>query len=167
MKRVPLKRYTPLKSSKKGLRRTKLRLVGHSTTSELKRYIQAILRHIVIARDGGCVLRHYKHEMNARYQECGPRRKDGELVLQAEHLHSRQNANSFSDSRLVICLCQRHHFYYKTQYPQEYYQIVRKHIGKERSELLDRVMNDRTPHKVDLKLELLALQKEAKQYAQS
>jgi hypothetical protein len=41
-----------------------------------------------------------------------------------------------------------------------YYQLVRKHIGKERSELLDRVQHDFMPHKVDLKLELIALQAE-------
>lgn len=144
------------------MKMTKLRVAGHSTTSELKREIQSVLREIVILRDGGCVLRNYIDEMRSNYRDCGPYKKDGNLVLQAEHLHSRSNANSFSDSRLVICLCQRHHFYYKKQYPEEYYKIVRRQIGQERSELLDKIQQDYSAHKVDLKLELVGLRQELK-----
>lgn len=143
-------------------RQKKLRVVGHSTTVELKEEIQSVLRQIVIKRDGGCILRHYENEIITSYRYCGGFRKDGELILQAEHLHSRSNAISFSDSRLVVCLCHRHHFHYKKQYPQEYYKIVREHIGKERSNLLDRVMEDHHPHKADLKMELIALRQEFK-----
>lgn len=150
---------TPLKRSSKPLKRTKLRLVGHSTTSELKIEIQALLRQIVIKRDGGCVLRNYP-ETGA----CGGYRKDGELILQAEHLHTRSNAASFADTRLVICLCSRHHIFYKPQHADEYYKIVRKHIGTIRSILLDRVQQDYSPHKVDLKMEKIALEQELKKY---
>lgn len=153
MKRTPLKRIS------KPLKRTKLRLVGHSTTSELKIEIQALLRQIVIKRDGGCVLRNYP-ETGA----CGGYRKDGELILQAEHLHTRSNAASFADTRLVICLCSRHHIFYKPQHADEYYKIVRKHIGTIRSILLDRVQQDYSPHKVDLKMEKIALEQELKKY---
>lgn len=141
-------------------KRTKLRLVGHETTKELKSEIQSLLRNIVILRDGGCILRHYTSMITPQYKECGPYRKDGQIILQAEHLHTRSNAASFSDSRLVICLCQRHHIYYKPQHADEYYKIVRKHIGTIRSILLDRVQKDWMPHKVDLKLEILALKNE-------
>lgn len=144
----------------KPLRRTKLRLVGHSSTSELKAEIQGLLREIVIQRDGGCILRHYSLKITHQYQNCGGFRKDGNLILQAEHLHTRSSAASFSDSRLVVCLCQRHHGYYKPQHADEYYRIVKEHIGIERSKLLTAVQNDHTPHKTDLKLELLALKKE-------
>lgn len=167
MKRTPLRRKTPLRQvsslkTRKGLRRTKLHVAGHSDASELKRDIQATLRDIVMVRDGGCFLRHYQDEIIPQYRNCGPYRQDGKLVEQAEHLHSRGNAISFSDSRLVVDCCQRHHFYYKTQYPDEYYKFARRFIGKERSALLDRVQVDRTPHKVDLKLELIALKQEYK-----
>ncbi len=130
----------------------------------MKEKIQAILREIVIARDGGCIMRNHKMEINHQYRECGGWRKDGGLILQAEHLHTRANASSFSDSRLVICLCQRHHIFYKPQHSDEYYRIVKKHIGPERTKLLEAVQNDRSAHKVDLALALVVLKKELTQY---
>lgn len=142
------------------MKRGKLRLVGHSPTADIKRDIQATLREIVLKRDGGCFLRHYRDRITPQYRECGGWRKDGGLVLQAEHLHSRSNANSFSDSRLVVCCCQRHHIFYKPQHSAEYNELARKFIGPKRATLWDRVREDRTPHKVDLKLELLALKNE-------
>lgn len=143
------------------MKRTKLRIAGHSTLSETKRDIQAVLNKIVVARDGGCILRHY-----AETGLCGSREtKDGHLILQAEHLHTRANSASYADSRLVVCLCQRHHIFWKPQHSDEYYKIVRKHIGKQRSDLLDRVEADRfTPHKVDMTLALIGLKQELKQY---
>ena len=162
--RKPLKRTAFKQKAYKPMRRTKLRLVGHSTTAQIKQDIQSILRDIVIARDNGCILRHYKNEITNQYQECGGYRNDGKLILQAEHLHTRSNTASFADTRLVICLCQRHHGYYKPQYSQQYYELVKKHIGKERAELLEKVKNDTTPHKVDLKLALVGLKQELKNY---
>lgn len=150
----------PSNKVKMPLKRSKLRVVGKSSTTELRNEIQAVLREIVMIRDGGCILRHYPHEITSQYQDCGGYRKDGQLILQAEHLHTRSNAASFADTRLVICLCQRHHGYYKPQFTEEYYAIVRKHIGKERSDLLDRVKDDHHPHKVDLKLSLVGLKQE-------
>src|SRR6185312_10951980 len=146
MKRSQLTRKTPLKRGKSQLRRTKLRVVGHSSTSELNIEIQGILRQIVMIRDGGCFLRNYRDQIVSQYVNCGPTKKDGNLILQAEHLHSRANANSFSDSRLVVCCCQRHHFYYKKQYSAEYEQFARHFIGEERTKLLDRVREDRSSH---------------------
>lgn len=118
-------------------------------------------------RDGGCFLRHYGHKIQSQYANCGGYRNDGGLILQAEHLHSRANANSFSDSRLVVCCCQRHHIYYKAQYGDEYNAMARDFIGKARAKLWDKVVADRSPHKVDLKLELLALKQELKKLEQS
>lgn len=158
MKRTPLVSKTGLKQGTGQLRRTKLRVVGHSTTSELKRDIQAILRQIVIKRDGGCILRNYP-ESGA----CGGYRNDGELILQAEHLHTRSNGASYADSRLAVCLCSRHHIFWKPQYSDTYYEIVRKHIGPERTKLLDAVKNDHRPHKMDWKLEKMGLEQELKQ----
>lgn len=147
----------PSKNAFKKLKKTKLRLVGHSTTTDLKKEIQATLRSIVIKRDGGCFLRHYTNKITPQYAKCGGYRNDGELILQAEHLHSRSTANSFSDPRLVVCVCQRHHIYYKPQHSAEYNDLAKDFIGTERAELWERVRNDHKPYKVDLKLELLAL----------
>ena len=146
------------------MKRGYIRKIGQSPQSKIKREIQAILREIVIARDGGCIMRHYKNEISHQYRECGGWRKDGELILQGEHLHTRANASSFSDTRLLICLCQRHHIFYKPQHSDEYYRIVRKHIGKERSKLLTAVQEDRSSHKVDLMLALVALKQELREY---
>lgn len=146
---------TYIKRSKIALKRTKLRVVGHSDVSEIKRDIQAVLREIVILRDGGCILRHYGES-----GQCGGYRKDGELILQAEHLHTRGNSASYADHRLVVCLCQRHHIFYKPQHADEYYRIVKSHIGKERTSLLERVQEDHSAHKMDWKLELLSLERE-------
>lgn len=153
---------TPLKRSTKQMKRTKLRVAGHSTSTELKKEIQAMLRQIVMARDGGCIFRHYENDIVPQYKYCGGFKKSGELILQAEHLNSRSNMISFADSRLAICICPRHHLFYKPQFSDEFYRIARRHIGKERSDLLTRVQEDRSPHKVDLKLELLALTQEYK-----
>ncbi len=152
MKRTSLKRKTPFSRSSVPLRRTKLRIVGHSTTKQIKDEIQAILREIVIKRDGGCILRHYPET-----GQCGGYKKDGKLILQAEHLHTRSNSASFADYRLVVCLCKRHHIFWKPQHSDEYYQIVKKHIGKERTNLLKAIQSDYKAHKMDWKLERLAL----------
>lgn len=161
MKRSWLKRKTGFKTTGSTLRRTPLRTKGRNPTALMKEKIQAILREIVILRDGGCIFRHYKNEINSQYRECGSRpTKDGHMILQAEHLHTRANASSFSDTRLVICICERHHIHYKPQHSDEYYRIVKKHIGPERAKLLEAVQNDRTAHKVDLALALVVLTQE-------
>lgn len=148
------------------LKRKKLRVKGISTTTELKDEIQAVLREIVILRDGGCFLRHFKNRIQPKYYNCGGYRNDGQLILQAEHLHSRGNAISFSDSRLVVCCCKRHHIFYKKEFGEEYNKFAKEFIGPVRAKLWDRVVADRSPHKVDLKLELLALKNELKKTKQ-
>jgi len=140
---------------RKPLKRTKLRVKGQSTTSEIKREIQSLLREIVILRDGGCWLRHCP-ESGA----CGGYRKDGELILQAEHLHTRSNSASFADPRLVVCICKRHHIYWKPQYSDLYNEMAEDFIGEERTKLWKRVREDRKPHKMDWKMEKIALEQE-------
>lgn len=105
MKQTPLIRKTPLRSDRlpslrvaKGIdwrRGKKLRLVGHSDTATTKRRIQALLREIVIARDGTCILR--------------PQRRCTDSVLQADHLITRANSATFGDTRLVVCVCRSCH----------------------------------------------------------
>lgn len=150
-----MKRNTPLKRSSKPMKRSRLRMRGVSDSSVLKEQIQASLRQRVIQRDGGCVLRDYPET-----GKCGPRRNDGELVLQAEHLNSRQHMISFADSRLAVCLCQRHHIYWKPQNSQRYWEIIEEQIGPKRWELFKKVRADRMSHKVDLKLAWIALKQE-------
>jgi len=66
MKRSGFKRKTSSEIKKIGFnKRSKLRVVGHSTTAEIKQEIQSILRQIVIRRDGGCILRHYQDEIRS------------------------------------------------------------------------------------------------------
>lgn len=182
MKRTPLKRKTPLKA-KQGFRKTitldttrltidqyrqikrnsTLRVKGNDPSSILKEEIQGLLRAIVILRDGGCFLRHYRDKINSQYIECGTHRKDGDLILQAEHLHTRSSARAFSDSRMLVCCCQRHHLYFKTQHSSQYNRFARDFIGDSRCKLWEDIEDTRfTAYKVDLKLEKLALEKELK-----
>lgn len=157
--------YTILSSSKtfNTLKKSKLRLVGVSDTAILKSEIQALLRAIVILRDGGCFLRHFKMAIEPQYAQCGGVRKDGNYILQAEHLHSRSNANSFSDTRLVVCVCKRHHIFYKPQFSAEYNELAGKFIGSSRKQLWDFIKQDRSSHKIDLRLAKIALEQELKQ----
>jgi hypothetical protein len=85
-------------------RKTPLRVKGISDTSQLKDDIQAELRRIVIARDGGCVLRD-----SYDAPSCGGYAKDGHLILQADHLVTRANSATFADPRLVVAVCKAHH----------------------------------------------------------
>ena len=139
------------------MKRPFLRRKSKSEVSLTKDEIQRLLREIRKILDGGCVLRD-SPESGA----CGGYRADGELILQYDHLHSRTHAVSFSDYRLGVIVCKRHHLFWKRQYPAEYERLIRGIIGKERCELLDKVREDYKPHKVDLKLEVVALSAELK-----
>lgn len=127
-----LNRYTPIKSKKK------LQVKGHSDTATIKDEIQAVVREIVIARDGGCILRNV---FFADGPNCGGYRKDGELILQADHLVTRANAATFADTRLVVCLCKAHHGWKSVGSnlrKKQYDEIVRTLISPERVALWDR-----------------------------
>ena len=151
MKRSPLKRKTPLRKQ------------SQSPSALFKVQIQATLRQIVILRDGGCFLRNYQNKITPQYRECGGYTNAGDLILQAEHLHTRSNAASFSDSRLVVCCCKRHHIFYKPQHSAEYNELARDFIGKDNAKLWDRVKEDHRAHKVDLALELVALKQQLRE----
>lgn len=96
MKRAWLRRKSPLKAK------------SNNFTAQYKDRIQALLREIVIGHDGGCILRHYP-EAGA----CGGYRKEGELILQAEHLNTRERNISYGDMRNIVCLCRHHHGQWK------------------------------------------------------
>ncbi len=61
--------------------------------------IQALVREIVIKRDGGCILRNKRR--------CGG--DVGFAVLQADHLITRANSATFADTRLIVCVCRSCH----------------------------------------------------------
>lgn len=150
MKRSYFKRKTTVP-----MKRTKLRVKGVSTTTQIKDEIQAKLREGVIKRDGGCILRHYKEAGN-----CGGRRNDGELILQAEHLVTRSKTATFGDLKNCVCLCKYHHLFFKKQHSSLYWDLVRKHIGEERYAWFQRARDDSRTYKVDLKLTLIGLKQE-------
>ena len=127
------------------MRKAKINKKIGSEVAKTKDRIQALCRAIVIKRDEGCIFRDYP-ESGA----CGGIRSDGELILQFDHLNSRAYSVSYGDTRLGVCVCKRHHIFWKRQHPDEYMRIARQHIGTKRSVLLDRVIADRKPYHVDL-----------------
>ncbi len=137
---------------RKPLKRTKLHLVGHSTTAELKAEIQELLRQIAIKTYGTCVLSKYSEA-----GQCGGFDKQGNLILQAEHLNSRSNTATFGDPRNIVLLCKRHHIFWKPQNSALYWELIRKIIGEKRYEWYQKARDDKRPYKVDLKLVKVAL----------
>lgn len=142
------------------MKRTKLRLVGQTDTAKLKRDIQALVRAIVIKRDGGCVLRKVYG-----VPRCNGYRNDGQMILQADHLISRGNSATFGDTRLIVCLCQGHHGWKSVGSnlrKAEYDAVIRaKVLSPDRVALWDLAEFDRfKPQPQDWKLVKLALTQE-------
>lgn len=119
------------------MKKSPLNKTGKSETAKCKIRIQALLREISIIRDGGCFLRHYK-EAGA----CGGYRNDGGLILQAEHLISRQRNISYADLNNIVCLCLRHHSFFKQQNGALYWDLIHRHIGKKRWDWIQKVLRD-------------------------
>lgn len=107
-----------------------------------KRRIQALLRELAIKRDGGCFLRSFPEAGSCG--GYGP--KSGILILQAEHLVSRARSVSFGDMRNVVCICLRHHGYFKEQSGRLYWELVERYIGPERWAWIKRVEVDTRPY---------------------
>lgn len=127
------------------MKRTRLKRKSKSDTAQCKDRIQKLLREHVIQRDGGCVLRHYE-EAGA----CGGYRNDGVLILQAEHLITRSNSGSYGEMGNIVCLCKRHHGFWKPQHSRLYWELIERHIGEERWTWLKRVEADKRPHRFTL-----------------
>lgn len=164
-----LKRHKGFSAKPKPLRRTKLRVVGHSETSDIKQEIQDLCRAIVIARDGGCIFRNqYAWMAQGSIPACGGFRiSDGELILQADHLITRANSATFADTRLIVCVCQAHHGWKSlgsNARKAQYDELVRTLISPERVALWDRCEQDSWRPKrtsaMDWKLQLAALKNE-------
>lgn len=126
-----------------GIRGSTLKKEGKSEVALAKKRIQALLRELAIRRDGGCIMRKHLGMLPSRWYEC-------DEVLQAEHLNTRGASGSYGDMRNIVCLCRRHHIYFKPQHSQLYWEIVEKHLGKERWEWYKRVRDDHAPHSMRL-----------------
>jgi len=180
MKRnTPLKRKTPLRASYKPRQGRKLHVLGHSTSAQLKREIQGLVRDIVIKRDGGCIFRDldkfsfdvlgvkFPLTMPAfEIPPCNGYANDGHLILQADHLITRANSATYADTRLIVCVCKGHHGWKSiagNRWKSRYDAVVKTLIGEERVKLWERMEADRTPHHMgigDWKLVLVALRAE-------
>jgi hypothetical protein len=135
---------------------------GTSDTSVLKERIQVLLREVAIARDRGCVLKNIS--------SCNGHDKDGQLVLQADHLIERSNSSTYADSRLVVCVCKGHHgwkHFTKSNHDQ-YNQLIREIISKDRIKLWEECeKNSWKPVRTgayDWKMAIIALKQELKEY---
>ena len=143
---------------RKPLKRTKLKIAGHSTTKELKDEIQSLIREIALKRDKHCVLK------DKGAGNCGCYKTNGELILQAEHLNSRTHTATFGDMRNIVLLCKYHHIFWKPKNSARYWELIKEIIGEERYAWYQKVREDRTAHKIDLKLVLLDLKQQLKSY---
>jgi hypothetical protein len=146
-----------------GKKRNKLRMRGVSDTSVLKEEIQRLVREIVIKRDGGCIFRKEKGHV------CSGYANDGHLVLQADHLISRGNSETFADTRLIVCVCKGIHGWKSVGAnlrKAEYDKRVKKLISKERLELWNKCEKNRfnsyRMSAYDWKLEICNLKSELK-----
>jgi hypothetical protein len=119
VRRTPLKRKTPLAAK------------GKSDTAQIKDDIQALLRAIVIKRDGGCLLRN-----SYDAPSCNGFDKSGKLIHQADHLVTRANSATYADPRLVACVCKGHHGW-KKWHQKEYEAVVRELLPADRVKLWD------------------------------
>jgi hypothetical protein len=120
------------------MKRSKLRKSSISPVAKCKERIQYLCREIALKRDRTCFLANYSGA-----GACGGYRKDGGLILQFDHLNSRARNISYGMPELGVLVCQRHHIFWKPQYPAQYEAFARDFIGEKRCILLDRVRADR------------------------
>jgi hypothetical protein len=137
------------------MKRTKIRVAGKSTTAEVKREIQALLREIVMIRDKKCIL----HGVRCNH-EVG---MEG-VVWQAEHLVERSNSATFADHRLVVLVCRNCHGWkhFKKSNHDQYDAWVKMKLPTDRKALWEmcekNIWQPRRTTAFDWKLEKLALE---------
>ena len=136
------------------MKRTYLNARSKSDPAVLKRKIQALVREIVIARDGTCILR-------------GVRRCN-DPVLQADHLITRANSATYADTRLIVCLCRACHGGFKQWHKGAYDNLVKTIISKERTELWEKCEKESwSPRRTtaqDWRLQVIILERELELY---
>jgi hypothetical protein len=130
---------------------------GISETATIKDEIQNTIRDIVIARDGGCILRNYLGH------SCNGFAKDGHLILQADHLITRANSATYADTRLIVCVCKGAHGW-KKWHQKEYDALVATLISPERVAVWKRAEEDSwrptRKYTADWQLALIVLRQE-------
>lgn len=94
-------------------------VVAKKDNSNVKDRIQDLVREIVILRDDTCVLYGV-----ADVPSCNGHAKDGHLILQADHLITRSNSATYSDTRLIVCICKGHHGWKKWN-EERYNEVMR------------------------------------------
>jgi hypothetical protein len=150
MKRTYFKR-----KPQKPLKRSRLRFRGVSDTDVQKERIQALLRQIAIKKWGGCILRGER--------DCGGEVDVKGVVLQADHLITRAYAETYADSRLVVCVCRPCHFW-KKHHKEEYDDLVKIVLPEDIVKLWEECEQERrsyrTGRKQDWAIHILALEKE-------
>lgn len=122
---------------RKPLKRSLLRIKGVSDTATTKQDIQDLVRAIVIERDGGCILR----EVYGVPPCNGYRKRDGALILQADHLITRANSATYADPRLIVCVCKGHHEW-KNWNKEEYDALLKTILPRAIVELWERCEQD-------------------------
>lgn len=147
LKRTPLRSRSGFRKIPRGatigMRRSPLRKKSKSEVAQAKDRIQALLRKLAIKRDGGCVLRHYREMLPHQYLNCNE-------TLQAEHLNTRGSSGSFGDMRNIVCLCERHHIFFKPQHSQLYWEIIEKHLGSDGWAYYKKIRDDYSAHPMKL-----------------
>lgn len=139
-------------------RKAPLAKKGKSETTKIKDRIQALLREIVILRDGGCVV--------GRIRKCGNETFNPNAVYQAEHLIERSNSATYADSRLVVCVCRNCHGWkhFKKSNHDQYDAMVKSVIEQERVKLWERCEQESwKPHRTsatDWRLHVANLEQE-------
>jgi hypothetical protein len=133
------------------MKRSPLRSHGKSETAKCKLRIQELLRQLALLRDGGCVLWPLAGTGNIPYCHSQDT-KDGHMVMQYDHLNSRQFNVSFADLRLGVILCQGHHKWKHSskRNEKEYDALIRQIIGLQRADFWDRAENDRKIYSMGL-----------------
>lgn len=136
------------------MKRTRLNVVGKSTTAQDKKEIQRLLRDIVILRDRKCIL----HGLRCHH-EYGI----DDVVWQAEHLIERSNSATYGDSRLVVLVCRNCHGWkhFKKSNHDQYDRWVKTKISEEREKLWEKCEEDSwRVSKMDWKLVIVGLRQE-------
>lgn len=124
-------------------RKTGLKKKSTSDTATTKDNIQALLREIVMLRDGGCILRDVRCGNSLMYAAAG-------VVFQADHLIERSNSATYADPRLVVCVCKNCHGWkhFKKSNHDQYNAIIKDIIEPERVALWEACEKDSwKPHR--------------------
>jgi len=105
-----------------------MRQHAKTESAKLKVRIQALVRAIVIIRDGGCFLRGFRFPCNE--------------VLQADHLITRGKNVGFADTRLIVCECSAHHTAKTFDKSGDYEDELKRRLPPDRVALWERTKKD-------------------------